>query len=134
MIRGSDDLLALPALPALPAPPPPVTPSPEESVDRRETRRLGRDDDDVASDVAALLLFLSGVAAGTPVAAAAAAAGWMTETAAAAELAPAGSEDPGAAGCMRGKGSLVLTSLTPLSLLPLSFDFLVLPVAIPECG
>ena len=122
MIRGSDDLLLLA----------PVTPSPEESVERRDTRRLGRDED-VTSAVAALL-FLTGVAV---MAAAAAADAPMDaprpETDAAAEMAPAASdEDP--VGCMRGKGSLVLTSLTPLSLLPLSLDFLVLPVAIPECG
>lgn len=57
MIRGSDDLLPLPL----------VTPSPDESVDRRDTRRLGRDED-VNGVAAVLLLFLTGVAVTVPAA------------------------------------------------------------------
>lgn len=88
-----------------------LTPSPELSVERRETRRDGRDVDDDEP----LVVGVAPLSADEDAVAAAAAA--VGVAGAAAEAAPVDDEDDA------GSGSLVLTSLTPLSLLPLSLDF-----------
>ena len=86
-----------------------LTPSPELSVERRETRRDGRDVDD--DDDEPLVVGVAPLSADEDAVAAAAAAVGV------AGAAPVDDEDDA------GSGSLVLTSLTPLSLLPLSLDF-----------
>lgn len=107
----------------------PVAPSPELSVESRDTLLLGRlllsneeEEDEVAPELPFPPVSLVGVVDEAvdpwPTAEDEDADGWGEEVAAARELA-----DATDGGCADGRGSLVLTSLTPLSLLPDSFDF-----------